>query len=302
MSTLRSNPGAILTEVSSFLINHEDLKLKLNCLLDKKKSLIENIDNLMEAAQTNFQETPDELKHILDQGEATKSKILSLHLIDQDVPRKTRKCRHFNRGFCKFRNTCHFYHNPDICDEYLKNKVCHGRDCPYRHPKPCRNVKRGEKCNWGQNCLYLHSISNETSQCEENATANKIPYSCDICETTFEAASDLNSHIYAKHGNSESNRNSRKGRVDQLLNCDQCSFVSDNNNDLLLHQDSNHDSAALMSTTIYTCDICDVSYNCNCELSDHPDMHRIYSCEQCEFMSFGQYLMQDHMSSSHLHM
>ena len=154
----------------------------------------------------------------------------------------------------------------------------------------------------GTKFLYLHSISNETSQCEENATANKIPYSCDICETTFEAASDLNSHIYAKHGNSESNRNSRKGRVDQLLNCDQCSFVSDNNNDLLLHQDSNHDSAALMSTTIYTCDICDVSYNCNCELSDHTDMHRIYSCEQCEFMSFGQYLMQDHMSSSHLHL
>ena len=88
----------------------------------------------------------------------------------------------------------------------------------------------------GTKFLYLHSISNETSQCEENATANKIPYSCDICETTFEAASDLNSHIYAKHGNSESNRNSRKGRVDQLLNCDQCSFVSDNNNDLLLHQ------------------------------------------------------------------
>ena len=69
MSTLRSNLGAILTEVSSFQINHEDLKLKLNCLQDKKKSLIENIDNLMEAAQTNFQETPDELKHILDQGD-----------------------------------------------------------------------------------------------------------------------------------------------------------------------------------------------------------------------------------------
>ena len=59
-----------------------------------------------------------------------------------------------------------------------------------------------------------------------------------------------------------------------------------------------------MSTTIYTCDICDMSYNCNSELNDqdHTDMHRIYSCEQCEFMSFGQYLMQDHMSSSHLHL
>ena len=55
MSTLRSNLGAILTEVSSLLINHEDLKLKLNCYQDNMKSIIENIENLIEAAQTlNF--------------------------------------------------------------------------------------------------------------------------------------------------------------------------------------------------------------------------------------------------------
>ena len=118
-------------------------------------------------------------------------------LFVQDVQRKPRKCRHFNRGFYKFRSNCNFYHNPDICDEYLKNKVCKGTDCPYRHPKPCRNVKSGDKCGWGQNCLYLHnSISNE-NQSAEDSTTDKVIYSCDICEITFECESSLKNDMYS---------------------------------------------------------------------------------------------------------
>ena len=39
------------------------------------------------------------------------------------------------------------------------------------------------------------------------------------------------------------------------------------------------------------------------ELIDHTDnMHRNYSYEQCEFVSYGQFIMQDHMRTSHLHL
>ena len=203
MSTLRSNLEALLTKVSSLLINNKDLQVKLKCFQDNKKTLIENIEKLIDAAQTNLQENPDEIQHILDQGEATKSKLLSMNFFDQDVLQKTRKCRHFNRGFCKFRNNCNFDHNPEICDDYLRNKLCKRTDCPHRHPKPCRNVKNGERCNWGQNCLYLHIISNETSKSEENSIADNITksitYSCDICKTTFNCASDLTNHHNAIH-------------------------------------------------------------------------------------------------------
>ena len=103
------------------------------------------------------------------------------------------------------------------------------------------------------------------------------------------------------HGNSENNGNSCQVGVDQqLLNCDQGPVILNNNSDLLLHQDSNHDSG---ENDMYSCEICGMSYNCHSELTNHNNnMHDNYSCEQCEFVSFGQFMMQDHISSSHLHL
>ena len=159
-------------------------------------------------------------------------------------------------------------------------------------------MKNGDQCNWGQNCLYLHIIiSNETSQSEENLivdiTTKSITHTCDVCETTFNCASYLNDHNDAMH-----ERNSCQGTVEKLLNnCDQCPVVYDNSNDLLLLQDSEdtHHGSGEDTGPVYVCEICDMSYNCDSDFSEHNiNIHINYSCDQCDFVSYGKMMMQYH--------
>ena len=109
--------------------------------------------------------------------------------------------------------------------------------------------------------------------------------------------SDLTNHHNAIH-----EANSRQGTVDKLINCDQCPFISDNSNDVLLHQDTHHGSGE-DTGPVYVCEICDMSYDCDGELSEHnSNMHINYSCDQCDFVSYGTMMMQYHMTTSHFHL
>ena len=49
------------------------------------------------------------------------------------------QCQHNNRGYCKFGNKCRYMHFTKTCTK----KACKQKECPFRHPKPCRN---GENC------------------------------------------------------------------------------------------------------------------------------------------------------------
>jgi transcriptional regulator with PAS, ATPase and Fis domain len=54
-----------------------------------------------------------------------------------NVNKMTKKCRYFNRGFCKYREKCRFYHPEHICEAYLKSNNCEQKECCKRHPKRC---------------------------------------------------------------------------------------------------------------------------------------------------------------------
>ena len=136
MSTLKIKLEEILTEVSPLVINHEDLKSKLKRFQNTKTSIIENLDNLIATSKTNVLSNPAEINSILDTCEKTKYKILNLKINYGDVSPQTRKCRHFNRGFCKFRDNCKFSHNEGICAEYLGNKICKVSNCGFSIQSP----------------------------------------------------------------------------------------------------------------------------------------------------------------------
>ena len=53
---------------------------------------------------------------------------------DGYVKKKQKKCKFYNRGFCKYkRKGCRFLHLQQICKEYLEKLKCVNKDCGDRH-------------------------------------------------------------------------------------------------------------------------------------------------------------------------
>ena len=69
----------------------------------------------------------------------------------------SKKCRHYNRGFCKFGRSCKYYHPKLVCEVYLQDGLCLQRKCPKRHPRHCRYwSSKSEGCTRNEECQYLH--------------------------------------------------------------------------------------------------------------------------------------------------
>ena len=62
---------------------------------------------------------------------------------DEEVEKKpAKKCRYYNRGFCKYTNKgCRFSHPRVICKEYLETRKCESKECDARHPKNCKWIR-----------------------------------------------------------------------------------------------------------------------------------------------------------------
>ena len=42
-------------------------------------------------------------------------------------------CRHFNNGYCKYKDNCKFNHPCEKCDKYMRGEKCLRNKCFYRH-------------------------------------------------------------------------------------------------------------------------------------------------------------------------
>ena len=68
-----------------------------------------------------------------------------------------RKCRYFNRGYCKYGTSCRFQHSQEICYEYMKEGMCKTNGCFRRHPRHCKYwTGSPEGCTRADSCQYLH--------------------------------------------------------------------------------------------------------------------------------------------------
>ena len=113
-----------MTRVSALMTNHKDLESKFKSFQSSKNSILESLDNFIIESKTYVETSPEEIGPILEKCEVTKHKILNRNMPDRGAPRQTRRCRYYNRGFCKFRDNCNFVHKTGICDKYLRNKIC----------------------------------------------------------------------------------------------------------------------------------------------------------------------------------
>ena len=108
-----------------------------------------------------------------DKGETSESSVnidVGNEKMDGQAKESTskRKCRYFNRGYCKYGMNCRFYHSQVICKEYAAEGGCQTIGCSKRHPRQCRYwTENPEGCRRSDTCQYLHvkieSLSNNES-------------------------------------------------------------------------------------------------------------------------------------------
>ena len=60
-------------------------------------------------------------------------------------------CKYHNTGFCKYGESCTYFHAQSVCDQM----GCKGKTCRSRHPKAC---KYKQKCKRKSSCMYEHKV------------------------------------------------------------------------------------------------------------------------------------------------
>ena len=73
--------------------------------------------------------------------------------------KSNQKCRYNDRGFCKSKLDCVYYHSNTICDKLLLNGQCpQPKTCLSRHPRDCKHWTGDTRGCLRENlCKYMHN-------------------------------------------------------------------------------------------------------------------------------------------------
>ena len=139
----------------------------------------------------------------------------------------TRKCRYYNRGFCKYRESCRFYHSPVVCNTYLEEGICGKKSCSERHPKKCRYWAGSPKgCTRDDGCKYLHVKAGKYDS-GESVTENQVS-DCDDCQYEEGGGNDRQTYVETSHTD------------ERPYNCDTRDLPQDNRDDLQRHRNAKY--------------------------------------------------------------
>ena len=101
-----------------------------------------------------------------------------------------KKCKYHDKGFCKFRSRCLFFHHTEICGE----KSCQKNQCPKRHPKPCKYYSK-RKCYFGNDCKYRHDSLKQVSVTEDTDGKKKFDEKLMELEKRISDLTESNQHL-----------------------------------------------------------------------------------------------------------
>ena len=126
-----------------FIKNDEELGLSRNA----RGNILENVSNM----KMEVKRTEKEFK------ENVKEKV--------EI-----RCRHHNKGYCKFKNECKFAHPGQVCGNFLKDGKCDSeQSCEFRHPKDCKYWKKDKNgCHRKESCKYLHKETQSKNAIDKN--------------------------------------------------------------------------------------------------------------------------------------
>ena len=179
----------------------------------------------------------------------------------------------FNRGYCKFKESCPLFHPKEICIE----EKCLNQECKKRHPNKCKLWEKG-LCKFGDLCEFTHpkkieihsEISNQdivlVNNLIEEANTEAIDtyvdydnidsdddideniFSCNQCEHTSVNKSSLTKHVKLVHKKDEekllkrkrdsNSSSSSKKTKEEEYSCDDCVFTTKDKKSLKEHKDN----------------------------------------------------------------
>jgi hypothetical protein len=161
-----------IDEVNAILVKQRDLD---KAIVANSAAILEIEKDILNSSKVKPSET---------QEDTSKDKTS-----DKAIVIKRKKCRYFNRGYCKYKDKCRYTHPKNICTEHLQSMKCETRDCLGRHPKTCKWWSKQDGCKRGSECGYLHVMS------ENKTEANSEKFKCISCKHIWEDRSCVMEHF-----------------------------------------------------------------------------------------------------------
>ena len=102
------------------------------------------------------------------------ARLETTSITDKDV-KENKRCKWWNKGFCREKGDCSYIHLKKDCQHHL-NGDCTNKGCnTFRQRKLCTYIKTYEGCHRRNSCDYLHKKVEWsgvecfcTGKCEEN--------------------------------------------------------------------------------------------------------------------------------------
>ena len=138
---------------------HELNNMIQNLSASEHKETLENQINKMEMILI--------IQDVTVQGKA--------EVIVEKKQKPTIKCRYNDRGFCKSKSECGFFHSEKICEKILSNEKClEHKVCLQRHPKDCKHWMGDTRgCLRENECKYLHDSNKKGKKIKQNKSYTK---------------------------------------------------------------------------------------------------------------------------------
>ena len=193
-----------------------DLVEKCKLLVAEELRLLDLIEDFKKKKKTILRDVQEQIKVTSDDELVKVEAELQKVTIDIKVEesKTKRRCRYFNRGYCKVGSNCEFDHSQGDCERHLGGEHCRERDCEKRHRKVCKYWDSKESCFRGSKCQYLHEYIEQKREKVIQESLEK----CDACNFDNYEKDQVVKHII-------------KGREFQI--CLQCNHVIKNKNILV---------------------------------------------------------------------
>ena len=127
--------------------------------------------------------TPNPIEKDMDEGKEAEESNLAI-----------KKCRYFNKGYCKYKGRCRYFHPQQICQNHMDTLDCKLKGCKKRHPKVCKWFRKAVGCNRGENCEFLH-VTRACDDGDESNAHKEIAYKCESCRSIFKSEDYVLKHI-----------------------------------------------------------------------------------------------------------
>ena len=163
MKELQKHFGGIIKLVKGLKANVETLERKISEKENEDiKEILDSqaaIDKILVANSEAIKRIDTEIQRLVaakDRNDVNKD-VHNTDFGDGNLKKKQKKCKFYNRGFCKYkRKGCRFLHPQQICKEHLEKLKCVNKDCGDRHPSVCKWLQSRSGCKRGEECDFLH--------------------------------------------------------------------------------------------------------------------------------------------------